>query len=80
MDDKEQRIRRRAYEVWERDGKPDNRAEEHWRQAELEEGSADASGGVEPEPSAPAPEATKRDGRPSSMQPRPDAKAGAAPR
>ena len=35
MDDqKEQdRIRRRAYELWEREGSPDGRAEEFWQQA-----------------------------------------------
>ncbi|SAK84315.1 hypothetical protein AWB76_05827 [Caballeronia temeraria] len=35
MDDqKEQdRIRRRAYEMWEREGSPDGRAEEFWQRA-----------------------------------------------
>ncbi|SPB14409.1 hypothetical protein NOV72_01651 [Caballeronia novacaledonica] len=35
MDDqKEQdRIRRRAYEIWEREGSPEGRAEEFWQQA-----------------------------------------------
>ncbi|SAL02863.1 DUF2934 domain-containing protein [Caballeronia ptereochthonis] len=33
-DQKEQdRIRRRAYELWERQGSPDGRAEEFWEQA-----------------------------------------------
>ena len=63
MDDREQRIRRRAYGVWEREGKPHDRAEEHWRQAELEEGSAEPTGEGEPE-SAPTLEAAKRDGSP----------------
>ena len=36
MSDKEQRIRARAYEIWEGEGRHDGRAEEHWRQAERE--------------------------------------------
>ena len=36
MSDKEQRIRTRADEIWERDGRREGRAEDHWRQAELE--------------------------------------------
>lgn len=36
MSDKEQRIRTRAYEIWEREGRHEGRAEEHWRQAEVE--------------------------------------------
>ena len=32
----ESRIRERAYEIWERRGQPEGRAEEHWRQAEAE--------------------------------------------
>jgi hypothetical protein len=34
--DHEQRIRTRAYEIWERDGHPEGRAEAHWRQARIE--------------------------------------------
>jgi hypothetical protein len=40
MSDKEQRIRTRAYEIWEREGRREGRAEDHWRQAELEIGQA----------------------------------------
>ena len=29
-------IERRAYEIWERNGRPEGREEEHWRQAEQE--------------------------------------------
>src|SRR3954469_10101730 len=36
MSDKEQRIRVRAYAIWEGEGRHDGQAEEHWRQAELE--------------------------------------------
>ena len=34
--DLEQRIRERAYAIWERDGRADGRAEEHWHAAKLE--------------------------------------------
>ena len=46
MDDqKEQdRIRRRAYEIWERDGSPDGRAEEFWQQAISSLEAEDAQG------------------------------------
>src|SRR5829696_1317097 len=36
MSDKEQRIRVRAYAIWEGEGRHDGQAEEHWRQAERE--------------------------------------------
>src|SRR5215207_9818033 len=36
MSDKEQRIRVRAYAIWEGEGRHDGRAEEHWRRAERE--------------------------------------------
>ena len=29
-------IRQRAYEIWEQDGRPDGRDQEHWHQAEAE--------------------------------------------
>jgi hypothetical protein len=32
----EQRVRERAYEIWERTGRPEGRAVEHWCQAEVE--------------------------------------------
>ena len=37
--DLQQRIRERAYELWERSGRPDGRADEYWWQAERELGS-----------------------------------------
>ena len=33
---REDRIRRRAYEIWEREGRPDGRASEHWYEAARE--------------------------------------------
>lgn len=46
MDDqKEQdRIRRRAYEMWERDGSPEGRAEEFWQRAITSIEEEDSSG------------------------------------
>jgi len=32
----EERVRERAYAIWERAGRPEDRADEHWRQAEAE--------------------------------------------
>jgi hypothetical protein len=39
LPDQEDRIRRRAYEIWEREGRPDGRQADHWAaaQAELED-------------------------------------------
>ena len=34
--DREQRIRRRAYQIWEREGQHDGGHEAHWQQAEQE--------------------------------------------
>jgi DUF2934 family protein len=34
--DRDGRIRQRAYEIWEREGRPHGRDREHWRQAEAE--------------------------------------------
>lgn len=46
-DQKEQdRIRRRAYEIWEREGSPDGRAEEFWEQAKTSLEEEDAQGTV----------------------------------
>jgi hypothetical protein len=36
MPDRENRIKRRAHEIWEREGRPHGRDAEHWRQAERE--------------------------------------------
>ena len=36
MDDREQRVRKRAHELWQKDGEPDGFALHHWLQAEAE--------------------------------------------
>ncbi len=35
-DDRERRVRDRAYEIWEQEGRPSGRESEHWAQAERE--------------------------------------------
>ncbi|MGK9236843.1 DUF2934 domain-containing protein [Inquilinus limosus] len=36
MSDREERIRRRAYEIWEALGRPEGGQQEHWARAEAE--------------------------------------------
>jgi hypothetical protein len=51
--DREERIRRRAHEIWEREGYPEGRQQEHWHQAvqEVESESSEAERGpVVPDP------------------------------
>jgi DUF2934 family protein len=45
----QERIRRRAHEIWEREGRPEGRHEEHWARASRE---VEAEGGAGPPPSA----------------------------
>ena len=35
-DDREERIRKRAHEIWEKEGRPDGEGHRHWAQAESE--------------------------------------------
>ena len=42
--DLQARIERRAYELWERDGRPEGRDHAHWQQAEREIGAPRAMG------------------------------------
>lgn len=59
--DSEDRVRVRAYELWEQDGRPDGRADEYWHRAaalvanEQAPGQAGALGS--PEEAGPAPKA-----------------------
>ena len=46
-DDREERIRRRAYEIWEAEGSPGDRHEQHWQRA---------TGEIDAASDAPAPE------------------------
>jgi len=34
MDNREERIRQKAHDLWEKAGRPDEKAEEHWAEAE----------------------------------------------
>ena len=36
FEDRDARVRERAYRIWEEEGAPDGRDQEHWRQAERE--------------------------------------------
>jgi hypothetical protein len=50
---REEIIRKRAHELWEREGRPDGREQEHWDQAvqEIEaRGAEDSRGPVQPDP------------------------------
>lgn len=50
-DDRQAKIEKRAREVWEREGCPDGRAEEHWR---IAEGEIDAEAAAARKPTKPA--------------------------
>lgn len=45
--EREERIRARAYRIWQKDGEPEGRHEEHWRQAENEDRQETAAGGAD---------------------------------
>jgi hypothetical protein len=47
-DDKEERIRRRAYEIWEESGRAEGRESEHWEQARQDVEFADELVPAEP--------------------------------
>jgi hypothetical protein len=52
----EERVRRRAHEIWEREGRPEGRHDQHWQQAKdelaVEDGeSLSVAGEEDPEPS-----------------------------
>lgn len=49
MNDPHERIRRRAHEIWEREGRPDGKHDEHWSRAERE---VQAEGGTATEDSS----------------------------
>jgi hypothetical protein len=43
----EDRVRERAYALWEKDGRPDGRSDEYWRQARSEVEAEEAEPGNE---------------------------------
>ncbi len=82
----EERIRRRAHEIWEREGRPEGRHEEHWawarREVEAEEGGSPpgaAGSDASPTDTAPGSAGAGRAGRAGSPPP-PDAEASEAAR
>lgn len=64
--DRDERIRQRAHEIWERDGRPHGRHDEHWQRAreeiEAEALQMDSMKGVSADPAQDSP-APKRRGR-----------------
>lgn len=61
--DRQQKIQERAYAIWEAEGRPDDRADAHWQQAEeqLSESDGAAAGEeLQVEASSPAPAAPAR--------------------
>ena len=65
--DSNELIRRRAFEIWEREGCPDGRDLEHWLQAEVEL-SAPASSVTEDKPAARKPAAKKAAAKPAAAK------------
>ncbi|MBN9055043.1 MAG: DUF2934 domain-containing protein [Rhizobiales bacterium] len=49
-DDREDRIRRRAYELWQQEGSPEGKPDDHWLQAEheIDHGDGEIEGDDEP--------------------------------
>jgi hypothetical protein len=52
--DLEQRIRERAYQIWEQEGRVDGRADQHWQTAKLELTNAEEASSAPPAIEAPA--------------------------
>lgn len=50
-DDREDRIRKRAYELWRQEGSPEGRPDDHWLQAEREIDRGDGEIESDDEPS-----------------------------
>ncbi|MCT2581267.1 MAG: DUF2934 domain-containing protein [Mesorhizobium sp.] len=65
MDDRIERIRQRAHEIWEREGRPDGREQEHWDKATKE---IDAEGGQFSEAAQNPDASTASGGNPSAEQ------------
>jgi hypothetical protein len=69
-EDREERIRKRAHQIWEREGKPHGRDAEHWRQAASEIDAEAAASDLEPKPTEPAePEASPARRRRAARRP-----------
>ena len=55
MEKDDRKIRQRAYEMWDRDGRPDGRSEDYWLQAERELAGSDSAAARSPQSEAAAP-------------------------
>jgi hypothetical protein len=56
MDNREERIRQKAHQIWEQAGRPDGKADEHWSEAERQIDKDDHAGDTDQlanEPSRP---------------------------
>ena len=78
MDDVEERIHRRAYEIWEREGRPHGRDSEHWQRAREEiltalppAERADATAQVPEEPPARLAKGAAKAGKSAKEEPPP---------
>lgn len=78
-DDRHNRIRQRAHEIWEQEGRPDGSHERHWRQAESEVTAADAKAAQKPA-TARKPAASARTAEPAAAAKPATEKATAAPK
>ncbi|WP_288078843.1 DUF2934 domain-containing protein [Shinella sp.] len=49
-DDREEKIRKRAHELWQQEGRPDGKPDDHWYQAEreIDQGDGEIEGDDEP--------------------------------
>ncbi|MCB5177372.1 MULTISPECIES: DUF2934 domain-containing protein [Microvirga] len=80
MIDLEQKIRERAYHIWEQEGRVDGRAEEHWQMAKLELASLDETPAAALEVAAEPAKKKGRTAKPKAVAAVPAAAAAPAPR
>lgn len=66
---REQRIRERAYQLWEQDGRPHGRDWDHWERARTLIASEDGAGPVA-EPPAPKPRRSPRKRKATATEPK----------
>ena len=65
MPDREQKIRERAHQIWEQEGRPDGREQEHWERPSREVDAKEGSEGT-PSGDAPPPTGTGSTGAPAA--------------
>ncbi|WP_353859577.1 DUF2934 domain-containing protein [Azospirillum formosense] len=86
--DRAERVRRRAHDIWEREGRPEGRHDEHWAQAEAEvddeiraeRQSEDTESSAPDAPPARRPKATAAKATATKAKPEPKASREAAPK